>query len=124
VLNKSDKNLLEGNFPYAMTTPGQMHNYSSMQTVYAYYLAGDNKKADEIAQKIIKDCTQQIQYYGGLPHSKQSGLQRDTQMAEQFISLLQRMKEDFNHPERRQQLLEQSQRIEVDSPDQAEDDPQ
>lgn len=120
VLNKADKNLMEGNFPYAMTTPGQMHNYSSMQTVYAYYLAGDMKKADEISQKIIKDCTQQIQYYRSLPPSKQSGIKRDTDMAEQFITLLQRMKEDFTHPERRQGL-DQTQSIEVDSQEQATD---
>ena len=117
VLNKSDKNLLQGNFPYAMTTPGQMHNYSSMQTVYAYYLAGDPKKADEISQLIIKDCTQQLQYYRSLPPSKMNGLQRDMQMAEQFITLLQRMKEDFTHPERRQQHLDQPGAIQVDTPE-------
>ncbi|QHS58312.1 glycosyltransferase family 117 protein [Chitinophaga agri] len=120
VLNKSDKNLLEGNFPYAMTTPGQMHNYSSMQTVYAYYLAGDPKKADEISQKIIRDCTQQLQYYRSLPPSKMNGLHRDMQLAEQFITLLQRMKEDFTHPERRQQPLDQPGTI-IDSPEQTTD---
>jgi hypothetical protein len=97
VLNKADKNLLENTFPYAMTTPGQMYNYSSMQTVYAYYLAGDKKKADEIAQKILKDCNQQLMYYRQLPSSKlTSDLQHDGQMAEQFISLLGRMKADFS----------------------------
>jgi hypothetical protein len=102
VLNKADKNLLENTFPYAMTTPGQMYNYSSMQTVYAYYLAGDKKKADEIAQKIIKDCNQQLNYYRQLPSSKMtSDLQHDGQMAEQFISLLGRMKQDFSDSTRR-----------------------
>jgi hypothetical protein len=102
VLNKADKNLLENTFPYAMTTPGQMYNYSSMQTVYAYYLAGDKKKADEIAQKIIKDCNQQLMYYRQLPSSKlTSDLQHDGQMAEQFISLLGRMKQDFSDSTRR-----------------------
>ncbi|MBW8687281.1 glycosyltransferase family 117 protein [Chitinophaga rhizophila] len=120
VLNKSDKNLLQDNFPYAMTTPGQMHNYSSMQTVYAYYLAGDAKKADQIAQMIIKDCTQQLQYYRSLPPGKMNGLHRDMQLAEQFITLLQRMKEDFTHPERRQQL-EQPGAIEIDSQEQTTD---
>lgn len=123
VLNKADKNLLENNFPYAMTTPGQMHNYSSMQTVYAYYLAGDMKKADEISQKIIRDCTQQLQYYRGLPPSKLGGLQRDAQMAEQFITLLQRMKEDFTHPQG-SQPLEQNQPIQVDTQGPATDAPQ
>jgi hypothetical protein len=108
VLNKADKNLLENTFPYAMTTPGQMYNYSSMQTVYAYYLAGDKKKADEIAQKIIKDCNQQLMYYRQLPSSKMtSDLQHDGQMAEQFISLLGRMKQDFSNPARNAAVQEQ-----------------
>lgn len=96
VLNRADSMLLEGNFPYGMTSPGNMHNLSSLQTAYAYYLAGDSKKADEIAQKIIKDCQQQLQYYHGLPASKlSSDLQRDGQAAEQFIAILQRMKADY-----------------------------
>lgn len=95
-LNKADSNLLQSTFPYAMTTPGQMHNYSSMQTVYAYYLAGDFKKANDIASLIKKDCEQQINYYRSLPESRMtSDLQRDGQMAQQFISLLDRMKADF-----------------------------
>jgi tetratricopeptide (TPR) repeat protein len=112
VLNKADKNLLENTFPYAMTTPGQMYNYSSMQTVYAYYLAGDKKKADEIAQKILKDCNQQLMYYRQLPASKlTSDLQHDGQMAEQFISLLGRMKADFNDSTHRN-IQDQTQIIE------------
>ena len=96
-LNKCDSNLLQSTFPYAMTTPGQMYNYSSMQTVYAYYLAGDKKKAEEIAAMIIKDCSQQLNYYRGLPASKvTSDLQHDGQMAEQFISYLQQMKQEFS----------------------------
>lgn len=105
VLNKADKNLLESTFPYAMTTPGQMYNYSSMQTAYAYYLAGDNKKADEIAQKIIRDCNQQLMYYRQLPSSRlTSDLQHDGQMAEQFISLLGRMKADFGNDSTRRNI--------------------
>ncbi|RFM32996.1 glycosyltransferase family 117 protein [Chitinophaga silvisoli] len=104
-LNKADSNLLQSTFPYAMTTPGQMHNYSSMQTVYAYYLAGDKKKAEEIASLIKKDCNQQLNYYRSLPQNRiTSDLQRDGQMAQQFISLLDRMKSDFSDSSHRQQL--------------------
>jgi len=96
VLNKADKGLLDSNFPYAMTSPNNMHNYSSLQTAYAYYLAGDIRKANEIADKIARDCQQQLQYYRSLPASKLTNdLQHDGQLAEQFLSLLQRMKEDF-----------------------------
>lgn len=105
VLNKADKGLLESNFPYAMTSPNNMHNYSSMQTAYAYYLAGDAKKANEIASKITRDCQQQLNYYRSLPPGKlTSDLQHDGQMAEQFISLLQRMRSDFSDSTKRQEL--------------------
>jgi hypothetical protein len=105
VLNKADKGLLESNFPYAMTSPNNMHNYSSMQTAYAYYLAGDTKKANEIASKITRDCQQQLNYYRSLPPGKlTSDLQHDGQMAEQFISLLQRMRNDFSDSTKRQEL--------------------
>lgn len=105
VLNKADKGLLETNFPYAMTSPNNMHNYSSMQTAYAYYLAGDTKKANEIASKITRDCQQQLNYYRSLPPGKlTSDLQRDGQMAEQFITLLQRMRSDFSDSTKRQEL--------------------
>jgi hypothetical protein len=114
ILNIADKNLLENTFPYAMTTPGQMYNYSSMQTVYAYYLAGDMKKGDEIAQKIIKDCNQQLMYYRQLPQSKMTtDLQHDGQMAEQFISLLGRMRQDFADTTKQQN--EQIQTINTDT---------
>ncbi|WP_160716014.1 DUF2723 domain-containing protein [Chitinophaga solisilvae] len=96
VLQHMDQNIKEVNFPYAMTTPGNMHNYTSLQTVYAYYLAGDTKKGDELSDKIIRDCEQQLRYYKSLPASRlTSDLQRDGQTAEQFIAWLQHMKTDF-----------------------------
>ncbi|GEP93502.1 Protein of unknown function [Chitinophaga terrae (ex Kim and Jung 2007)] len=96
VLNYMDKNVLEQNFPYAMTSPGNMHNYTSLQTIYAYYMAGDTKKADEIAAKVIKDCEQQLRYYSSLPANRMtSDLQRDGQNAQQFIAWLHQMKQDF-----------------------------
>jgi hypothetical protein len=96
VLRYMDKNIMETNFPYAMTTPGNMHNYTSIQTIYAYYMAGDAKRADELADKVIRDCEQQLRYYGGLPASKMTNdLQRDGQNAQQFINWLHQMKNDY-----------------------------
>ncbi|WP_143306146.1 glycosyltransferase family 117 protein [Chitinophaga vietnamensis] len=95
-LNHMDKNILDSNFPYAMTSPGNMHNYTSLQTAYAYYIAGDAKKGDEIANKIIKDCNQQMSYYKSLPESKiTEDLKRDGQTAAQMIQWLERMRVDF-----------------------------
>ncbi|MEC5145379.1 DUF2723 domain-containing protein [Chitinophaga sp. 212800010-3] len=96
VLKYMDKNILETNFPYAMTSPGNMHNYTSIQTIYAYYMAGDPKKGDELADKVTRDCEQQLRFYSSLPPSRMtSDLQRDGQNAQQFIAWLHQMKGDF-----------------------------
>ncbi|RAJ73454.1 uncharacterized protein DUF2723 [Chitinophaga dinghuensis] len=99
-LNYMDKNILDQNYPYAMTSPGNMHNYTSLQAAYAFYQAGDVKKGDEIADKIIKDCNQQIRYYNQLPDNRMTDdLKRDGQAAQQMIAWMERMKIDFGHPQ-------------------------
>lgn len=105
VLNKADANLLESNFPYAMVSLGNTHNYYSLQTVYAYYLAGDSKKAGQIAQEITKDCQQQITYFRSLPSYRQSGsLEQEARSSEQFIQLLQQLKMQFSDAGKAQEL--------------------
>ncbi|HEY8960176.1 DUF2723 domain-containing protein [Chitinophaga sp.] len=96
VLRYMDKNIMETNFPYALTTPGNMHNYTSIQTIYAYYMAGDAKRAEELSNQVIKDCEQQLRYYSSLPPSRMTNdLQRDGQNAQQFITWLNQMKGEF-----------------------------
>ena len=96
LLNRMDTNILDQNFPYAMTSPGNMHNLYSMEVVYAYYLAGDFKKGNEISDKIIRDLSQQLNYYQNLPNSKMTGDLRDDAMrAERFKQMLEQMKQEF-----------------------------
>ncbi|NIG55303.1 DUF2723 domain-containing protein [Chitinophaga sp. Cy-1792] len=117
-LNYMDKNILDENYPYAMTSPGNMHNYTSLQTAYAFYQAGDAKKGDEIANKIIKDCNQQLRYYQQLPDTRMtSDLKRDEQAAQQMIQWMERMKQDFGHPKSPAALPEGA--VQVDTQDSA-----
>lgn len=96
VLDRQDSVFLPGNMPYAMTTPGNMHNLWSMEIVYAYYLAGNAKKADEISQQIIRDLDQQMRYYRALPpRLLTNDLQDDARRAEQFSLMLKQWKIDF-----------------------------
>jgi len=97
VLDTMDRNIREDNLPYAMTSSGNFHNINAMQVAYAYYLAGNSEKAEDISQKIIRDCEQQIAYYQSLPPSRLSGdLQMDyRRAAEYIIPQLQKMKEAF-----------------------------
>ncbi len=97
VLNRQDSLFLPGNMPYALTSPGNMHNLWSMEIVYAYYLAGDPKKAEVISQQLIKDMEQQMRYYRSLPSRLLTNdLQDDARRAEQFILMLKQFKLDFN----------------------------
>jgi hypothetical protein len=96
ILARQDSVFLPGNFPYAMTSPGNMHNLWSMEIVYAYYIAGDAKKANEISDQISKDLEQQMRYYRALPAGKfTNDLQDDAQRAERFSMMLKQWKTDF-----------------------------
>lgn len=96
VLDYCDSNMLKSDFPYALTSPGNSHDINSLQTVYAYYLAGDSTKGDEIANEIINDCQQQLNYYNALPSGKLDGtLQQDAQTANMIVSQLQQWQRQY-----------------------------
>ncbi|KAA2241372.1 DUF2723 domain-containing protein [Chitinophaga agrisoli] len=99
VLDTMNRNIREDNIPYGMTSQGNIHNMNAMQVAYAYYLAGNPEKGNEISQKIIKDCEQQIAYYQSLSPSQLSGdMQQDYQRAAEYIiPQLQKMKAAFDH---------------------------
>ncbi len=103
ILGRQDTMFLPGNMPYAMTSPGNMHNLWSMEIVYAYYIAGDKKKAQEITGQIVKDLDQQMRYYRALPASKfTNDLQDDARRAEQFKAMLTQWQQDFGGDSARQ----------------------
>lgn len=96
VLNYCDKHILQGNYPYAFTSPGNNDNIGSLQTVYAYYIAGDSLKGDEIANQIINDCRQQGDYYNSLsPRLLSPTLMQDAQSANAIIAQLEEWKRTF-----------------------------
>ena len=96
VLNRGYKMMVPSSFPYGMVSAGNMHNITSLQYAYAYYLAGDVKNADIIADDVIHDCQQQIDYYNSLSDSEAGYFQRDLQTAEGIIKELQGMKESYH----------------------------
>ena len=96
VLNRGYKMMVPSSFPYGMVSAGNMHDITSLQYAYAYYLAGDVKNADIIADDVIHDCQQQIDYYNSLSDSEAGYFQRDLQTAEGIIKELQGMKESYH----------------------------
>jgi Protein O-mannosyl-transferase TMEM260-like len=97
VLNYGYKMMTPSSFPYGMVSAGNMHDITSLQYAYAYYLAGDTAKGDIIADEVISDCQQQIEYYTSLPDNYAGMFQRDLQTAQGIIKELQDMKANLGH---------------------------
>jgi len=70
ILEHFDKNVLESNFPYGMTSNrSNQHNKISMSFLLACYQSGDLILARKVTASIRKDLTQQLRYYKGLGES-------------------------------------------------------
>ncbi|MFL9484361.1 DUF2723 domain-containing protein [Chitinophagaceae bacterium LWZ2-11] len=98
VLNYGYKMLNPTTAPYGMVSSGNSDNIESLQYAYAYYLAGDIKKGDQIGAAIIHDCEQQIAYYSSLSDDAQASFQQDRQSAEGIMRQLQSWKTNFAQP--------------------------
>lgn len=96
VLNYGYKMMNPTSFRYGMVSAGNMQDITSLQYAYSCYLAGDIEKADVIADEVITDCRQQVEYYNSLPDSDAGYFQRDLQTAEGIIKELQDMKSNFH----------------------------
>ncbi|HMH21601.1 MAG TPA: DUF2723 domain-containing protein [Puia sp.] len=67
LLEHFDKNVLESNFPYGMTSNrGNQHNRISMSFLLACYQSEDQTLAKKVAASVKKDLEQQMRYYKGL----------------------------------------------------------
>jgi hypothetical protein len=98
VLNYSYTMLDPTTLPYGMTSAGNQHDISSLQYAYAFYQAGDSIKGRQIADAVIRDCRQQVDYYNSLPDDQAADLKRDLQTAGQIISQLEQLKAQFARP--------------------------
>lgn len=98
VLNYSYTMLDPTTLPYGMTSAGNQHDISSLQYAYAFYQAGDSIKGRQIADAVIRDCHQQVDYYNSLPDEQAAEFKRDLQTAGQIISQLEQMKAQFARP--------------------------
>ncbi len=95
VLNYCDENIKKSDFPFGATSDRNIHDINSMQTAYAFYLAGDSTRGDEVSNAIIEDCQQQLTYYRNLPASQAGAFQKDRGQAQLIISQLKQWKQQF-----------------------------
>ncbi|MEO6836872.1 MAG: DUF2723 domain-containing protein, partial [Ginsengibacter sp.] len=96
VLNYGYKMMNPSSFRYGMVSSGNMQDITSLQYAYSCYLAGDKAKGDRIADDVIHDCQQQIEYYNSLSDTEAGYFQRDLQTAQGIIKELQQMKATNN----------------------------
>ncbi|HVB03222.1 MAG TPA: DUF2723 domain-containing protein [Chitinophagaceae bacterium] len=105
-LNYCDSNMLQQDFPYGMVSSNNAHDFTSVQIVYGYYLAGDTAKAEQIAGQVIQDCQQQIDYFQSLsPDDQSSDLQQDEQTSQYLIQQMQQMQSQFSKTSQASELL-------------------
>src|SRR5262249_16054177 len=70
VLEQYDRNVLESNMPYGMTSnQGNLHDYFSFDFLQRCYMAGDSTLAHKVAASMKKDLTQQMRYYASFGES-------------------------------------------------------
>jgi hypothetical protein len=85
LLEHFDRNVLESNFPYGMTSNrGNQHNRISMSFLMAAYESGDLDLAKKVAASLKKDLSQQMRYYKSLgDNTSDENLAVNAQMAAQ-----------------------------------------
>jgi hypothetical protein len=103
VLNYGYTMLNPTTLPYGMTSADNRQNIISLQYAYAYYVAGDAVKGQQIADAVIRDCRQQVDYYNSLSDSQAADFRQDLQSASQIITQLEGLKTQFSHPATGQQ---------------------
>lgn len=91
VLQKTDKMLLQENFPYGMVSRNNDHNKISMAFLEAAYRAGETKLAAKVMTSVRKDLQQQVLYYESLTGTKAENMDYDKRTASALLQQLDQM---------------------------------
>lgn len=96
VLEKIDKMMDEENFPYGMTSRGNMHNRNSLMFLEACYLADAKELIKKVTASVKKDLQQQVKYYNTLTGMKAEMMDDEKRMTESYIEGMERMHTIYN----------------------------
>ena len=113
VLNYGYKNISQSSLPYGLVSYRNQENITSMQYAYAFYLAGDSVKGQQIADAVVRDCREQIDYYNSLSDNEAAAFQDDLQTDKAIVSQLQGLKTQFS---KQASSLEGGKQVPPDSP--------
>ena len=96
VLEKVDKMMDQENFPYGMTSRGNMHNRNSLMFLEACYMADAKALIQKVSASVKKDLQQQLKYYNSLTGIKAEMMDDEKRMTESYIEGMDRMSTIYN----------------------------
>ncbi|MGI8951635.1 MAG: glycosyltransferase family 117 protein [Chitinophagaceae bacterium] len=95
VLERTDKMMLQQNFPYGMVSRGNDHNRLSMLFLEACYRANDIPLANKVLKSVRTDLQQQMKYYNALTGSNADNMQYEKQNTQDLLSNLDKLEQYF-----------------------------
>jgi hypothetical protein len=84
------------NFPYGMTSRGNMHNRNSLMFLEACYMADAKALIQKVSASVKKDLQQQLKYYNSLTGIKAEMMDDEKRMTESYIEGMDRMSTIYN----------------------------
>lgn len=96
VLDRTDKMMLEENFPYGMTSRSNDHNRISMAFLEACYRSDNHALAEKVLTSVKKDLQQQARYYDALTGQMAENMGYEKQVNGQLLSQLSEMEKLFS----------------------------
>lgn len=96
VLEKTDKMMLQSNFPYGMVSRGNEHNRLSLMFLEACYQADDKELAAKVSASVRKDLQQQMRYYNDLQGDKADFMQYEKSTAQSLLTSLDELEKAYN----------------------------
>ncbi len=99
VLEKTDKMMLQQNFPYGLLSRGNDHDRISMMFLEACYRADDSALAVKVLHAVKTDFQQQMNYYNSLTGTMADNMSNDKQNTQQLQQYLDKMVQAYATPQ-------------------------
>ena len=96
VLEKTDKMMLQSNFPYGMVSRNNEHNRIALMFLEACYRAEDKALAGKVAKSVKTDLQQQVKYYNSLTGVDAENMAYDLQQAQSLLQTMDQMDKAYN----------------------------
>lgn len=95
VLERTDKMMLQENFPYGMVSRDNDHNRTSMQFLQACYRANDIPLANKVLASVKKDLQQQMRFYNTLSGTNADNMQYEKQGTQDLLNQLGKIEQFY-----------------------------